>query len=242
MFWESGAFYYIHFAIYGTLTALLVTFLIWKFKDKSYDQKLRPIRYLLFFLIALEVVKVFWLIAFHGVLHPLRFPIVFCSIILYAYPLFAFKNNRFSDAAKSLSVFPSIIAGLAFLILPSSISPEQLAGHPASLVYALASHSFLFHFLMIGIAIYILATGIYTVRKNNYFAAFLAMSTYIAIATAISLYIGNDISIFGPNSGFLGFLYDAVGYVPGQLVIIAFAFLVFFTAHKLAGRKDEVSQ
>jgi len=241
MFFNAGAFYFIYLAIFGGFTVVLTAFLTVKFKDKPYAQKLKPIRWLFAILVVLEVVKIFWLITINEALHPLRYPIVFCSIILYAWPLFAFKSNRFSDAAKSLAVFPAILAGIIFLMMPGDISPAQLYASNSAisgfLIYALAAHSFLFHCVMIGIAIYILVMKIYTVGKNNYFGAFLALSFYLAVATVISLFIRNNISIFGPQSGFLGFLYNAVGYIPGQLILVAICFAGYLALHKILGKK-----
>ncbi|MCL2756029.1 MAG: YwaF family protein [Firmicutes bacterium] len=242
MFFNAGAFYYIYLAIFASITIGLIALLIWKFKGKSYEQKLRPIRWLFFILVVLEIVKIFWLIAINGALHPLRFPIVFCSIILYAWPMFIFKANRFSEGAKSLAVIPAIIAGLAFLIMPGDISPAQMYASESTITgfftYALAAHSFFFHCVMIGIAIYMLAVGIYKIRKDNYFSAFLTISFYLAIATFISLFIRSNISIFGPQSGQLGFLYNTVGYIPGQLVLVIALFGAFFGVHKFVGLFD----
>jgi len=237
MFFEAGTFFYIYLAIFGLLTVGVVVFLIIKYKNKEYEQKLKPIQWLFFLLVFLEVVKIFWLITRGGGLAPLRFPIVFCSIILYAWPMFAFRKNRFSEGAKALAVIPAMLAGISFLIRPGDISPEQIGD--GFFTYAIAAHSFFFHCLMIGVAVYMLAVGIYKIRKDNYFSAFLTLTFYLIAATVISLFIGNDISIFGPQSGFLGFLYDLAGYVPGQLLLISVTFILFFTVHKSIGKNKD---
>ncbi|MCL2363834.1 MAG: YwaF family protein [Defluviitaleaceae bacterium] len=243
MFFEAGAFYFVYLAVFGGIVGILVATLISKMKDKSYEEKLKPIRFFFVVLVILEITKIYALITINEALHPLRYPIVFCSIILYAWPLFSFKHNRFSEAAKSLAVLPSMAAGLVFLVMPGNIAPAQLYATGSNLsgffVYALAAHSFFFHILMIGMGVYILAVRIYTIQKNNYYSAFLAMSSYLAIATVISLYIRNNISIFGPQSGQLGFLYNEVGYIPGQLLLIALLFAIYFAIHKLAGKNTE---
>ena len=55
------------------------------------------------------------------------------------------------------------------------------------------------------------------------------------MATVLSLYIGGDISFFGPgfnSSSYLAFLYNSVGYVSGNLLVaVAFtlvSILIYF--------------
>lgn len=83
-------------------------------KNKSEKAKLWPIRIVFFLLVALEIAKIFYLIGRDGAFYPNRYPIVFCSMVMYAYPLFCFKQNRFSDVAKGFSIIPSILAFVMF--------------------------------------------------------------------------------------------------------------------------------
>lgn len=83
-------------------------------KNADENKKLIPVRVVFFILIALEIAKIFYLIGRDGNFYPNRYPIVFCSMSMYAYPVFCFKKNRFSDMAKGFSVLPGILAFIMF--------------------------------------------------------------------------------------------------------------------------------
>jgi len=235
MFYTNGAFYYIY--LFSSL-AIVVPLIIWlsiKNKKETLTNKLKPIKYIWITLIILEVLKIWWLIYELGSLPPNRFPLVFCSIILYTCPLFCFKETKLSEAARGLSIIPAMIATMAFLILPGDI---RLQFPHTFTTYILAAHSFLFHTIMMGIAIYMIVVKIYVFKRNNYIPAFLAYATYIGIATGLSLLIGADISIFGPDSPNLGIIYDIAGYLPGQIALLGSLFFIYMLIHFLVTIKD----
>lgn len=230
MFYTQGTLYYILFGIVGALTAVWVTLIIKKFKGADYAKKLLPIKVLFGVLVVLEVIKIFWLISFGKSLSPGRYPLVFCSLVLYAYPLFCFKDNKFSEVGKAVAVIPSLIAGLVFLIYPVDLAP--VAYYPA-LKYFIATHSMFFHLAMVGTAIYIVAVGIYKFEFRKYFECFLALAVYILGAATVSMFIGGDISLFGPNGGVLHFVYDMFGFVPGLVLVVGVVFLVILFLYKV---------
>jgi len=237
MFFEAGLFYLWH--LLGTLLVIVPLF-IWlsiKYKTASLSDKLKPIRIISLCLIGFEIIKIFLLISYDGYLAPLRYPIVFCSIILYSYVLFAFKENKLSEGARAISIIPAILAGLAFLIMPGNITPEQTQINNWTLSHLMPIHSFVFHIIMIAVAVYMLVTKIYVFRKDNYYQAFLSIVVYIGLATIISIGIGADISIFGPNSGQLSILYNNFGYIGGQLILLLVSFGLFYGVHQLFGKK-----
>ena len=67
--------------------AVYVVFFTQKYKNSSEEEKMKPIKWLYALLIITEVLKIFYLIMQNGEFRPLRYPLVFCSTILYTIPL-----------------------------------------------------------------------------------------------------------------------------------------------------------
>ena len=79
-------------------------------KNKIEKTKLLPIPICFYILIILEVAKIYYLIARDGGFNANRYPIVFCSIVMFTYPMFCFKKNKLSDFAMGMSVLPCLVS------------------------------------------------------------------------------------------------------------------------------------
>ena len=178
-------------------------------KKKSEKTRLIPVMVIFFVLVALEVWKIYRLIRTGGDFAPLRYPIVFCSLVMYAYPLFCFKKNRFSELAKGFSVIPCIIIFILFVAVQYD--------YPWTLMQA---HSYVFHGSMLAVAIYLITSKLIVFRFRDFFMNGLLISAYILLCTIISLFIGADLSLFGPDSSFLGVIYNNVGYGVGNVLLM----------------------
>lgn len=199
-------------------------------KNKDEKSKLLPIKVVWYFLLIFEIGKIGHMIATHkmdGVIdphfNPLRYPLVFCSIVLYTYPLFVFKKNKLSNMAMSMSVLPALFAFLAAVITTSGYKLTFWHGH-----------SIVFHFLMGAVAIYLLTSGLYKFKFKDYFELFLGLGFYVVFAVVLSLFIGGEISIFGPKSGNLAFIYNSFGYATGNLLLLFVIYFVTFGFYSLA--------
>ncbi len=189
-------------------------------KNKSEKAKLWPIRIVFFLLVALEIAKIFYLIGRDGAFYPNRYPIVFCSMVMYAYPLFCFKQNRFSDVAKGFSIIPSILAFVMF----ASIQWK----YNMSIIQV---HSYIYHGSMLAVAIYLLTAKLYKFEFKKFYGQFLAVGGYILIASCISLLIGGSISVFAPGDPYLGFLYNVSGFGVGICIMLIAVFVAYFAVY-----------
>ncbi len=187
-------------------------------KNASENAKLIPVRVVFFMLIALEVAKIFYLIGRDGNFYPNRYPIVFCSMAMYAYPIFCFKKNRFSDVAKGFSVLPSILAFIMFAAIQYKYNMSIIQ-----------VHSYIYHGSMLAVAVYLISSGLYRFEFKKFYPQSLAVGGYIAGAAVISLLIGGNISVFGPGDPYLGFLYNVSGFAPGICIML----VAQFAAHAL---------
>lgn len=199
-------------------------------KGRDEKTKMLPIKIVWIILMVFEVGKIAHMIATHktdGVstplFPPLRYPLVFCSIVLYTYPLFMFKKNKLSNSAMAVSVVPLFIAFIAVLLTTQ--------GYKLNFWHV---HSIVFHFMMGAVAVYLVTSGLYKFKFKDYFGVFVWLGSYIAFAAALSLFIGGEVSLFGPKSSFLGFLYNAFGFAPAILLLIIVVFLVSLLIYLLA--------
>ena len=191
-------------------------------KDKDEKTKMLPIKAVWIFLLVFEIGKIGHMIGAYKIdgvssplFDPVRYPFVFCSLILYTYPLFMYKKNKLSASAMAVSALPFFISAIVVVLTTGGYKLNFWHGH-----------SIVFHFLMGAVAVYLLTSGLYKFKFSDHYRVFLWLAGYVVFSTVISLFIGGDISFFGPHSGFLGFLYNAVGYVPGNLLLILVIYLV----------------
>ncbi len=203
---------------------LFVTICTIKLKNAPESKKLVPVQVVFWVLVALEFAKIFYLIAQNGSYQPSRYPIVFCSLVFFAYPLFCFKKNRFSEVAKGFSVIPAMIIFVLFVAIQWQFNMSLIQGH-----------SYLFHAAMLAVSIYLLTAKIYKFEFKKFYSLFLVLSGYIVFSTVLSLFIGGDISYFGPNSSYLGIIYNNFGYAVGNLLVIMLFFVLCFAVYGIIG-------
>lgn len=208
---------------------LFVFFCTKKYKNETEDKKLKPIRIVFWSLIILEVLKIFYLIAQNGYLDPSRYPFVFCSLVMYAYPLFCFKKNKFSNVAMAFCVLPCFVVYLMFVAVQWQYSMGLIQ-----------AHSYYYHGAMMAVSIYLMTSKLYKFKLKDFYSIFLCLGGYILFAVVLSLFIGGDISIFGPKKSFIKFFYDKVGYAIGNIILIILIFLFCFLLYwiiELCSRK-----
>ena len=202
---------------------LIVTYVVvfTKFyKNKSETEKLLPIKIIFWIIIALEIWKIFYLIGKDGGYYPNRYPIVFCSLVMFLYPMFCFKKNRFSDIAMGFSVIPSIIVYIAFLAVQWQYNMNLMN-----------AHSFFYHGSMLAVAIYLITSKLYKFEFKKFYNLFLLMAIYVIGAGALSLFLGADISLFGPKVGYLQFIHNLSGFGVGLIILLILLFILFLAVY-----------
>lgn len=204
-------------SIYIVLFVVLCTLAT---KGKSEKAKLLPIKITFFVLIAWEVFKIFYLISKNGYYDTTRYPLVFCSAVMYTYPLFCFKKNKLSNAAMAYSVLPSLMVFILFVATQSSYKMSLIQGH-----------SYFYHGTMLAVAIYLMTSGLYKFKFRDFFPLTLLLGGYVIFATILSMFLGSNISIFGPTSGYLTFLYDMFGYAVGNVLLVGVIMLICFAVY-----------
>ncbi|MBQ7306972.1 MAG: YwaF family protein [Clostridia bacterium] len=190
------------------------------YKDQSEEKKLIPIKVVFWIIVVLEIWKIFYLIGKDGGYYPNRYPIVFCSLIMFLYPMFCFKKNRFSDIAMGFSIIPSIIVYIAFIAVQWQYNMNLMN-----------AHSFLYHGSMLAVAIYLITSKLYKFEFKKFYNLYLLMAMYVVGAGALSLFIGADISLFGPKVGYLQFIHKLSGFGVGLILLLILLFIVFISVY-----------
>ena len=222
-----------------TIALIVVTTKLVKNKDEK--TKLLPIKICFYILVVLEVMKIYYLITRDGVFNANRYPIVFCSIVLYTYPMFCYKKNKLSDFAMGMSVLPCLIS-IIFVFLTVGDADMMQDGRFNIIHF----HSVIYHLVMFGVSVYLITSKLYKFEFKKVIGIALGLSAYVAMATILTVFIQGDISFFGygfNGSPVFGFLYNMVGYFPGNLIVILLMWIlsfVFYGIIHLCSRGKEV--
>ena len=143
------------------LIVFYVVFFTIKYKNSTDDEKMKPIKWLYYALIITEVLKIFYLIMENKEFRPLRYPLVFCSTIMYTVPLFLYKT-RLSNIGKVTTIYSSIIAFTLFAAIQWM--------YKMSLIQC---HSYFYHGAMMAIAVYLIASKLYKFNKKEFYDMFI---------------------------------------------------------------------
>lgn len=223
---------FIFHGIPNLIGALFCVAFVWictaKFKKKSYNDKLKPLIFLYVMLIILEFFKIFYHISVQAQYPPQRYPIVFCSLIMFTYPIICHsKKENITRIAKALSIIPCVVIGACYLFILPNVSGFSTYSFVMNL------HSRFYHFCMLAGALYMIFIKLYDFRFKDFFMSGLSVGGYFVLCTVLSLAIGGNLSYFGPTSAPVQFLYNALGYAVGNVVLIILAVIISFVAFAL---------
>ncbi|MGM9859047.1 MAG: hypothetical protein ACI311_07390 [Bacilli bacterium] len=216
----------------GTIIGALFLTLSLKFcKDKDYSKKVIPIKVAFFFLVILEIIKIYYLISTHGTFNPKSYPLIYCSSAMYFYAIIGFskKENVIVRTAKGNMIFVFLVMGILYHIsFPRLNSSTNLEG------FILNVHSRVYHILLMYVAIYMIANKMYDFRFKDSIAVAVFNCSYFAFCTIMSIFIGGEMSNFGPESVELYWFYDKVGYATGNLILCILATIVSLLCYLIA--------
>ena len=202
------------------------------YSGKSYKERLKPLWFLTFLLIALEVIKIFYHITEKGAYPVQRYPYVFCSLVMYFYPIICLTSEKsiFSRVSKALAIVPSLVLGVGYLVAFGDASNADIYSFVMNL------HSRLYHFAMFGCALYMIINKLYDFEFKDFYFSGITAGAYFTLCTVISLFIGGDLSYFGPTTKITQPIYNLFGYAVGNIllgVVAVIASLLVFSLVKL---------
>lgn len=230
-------------------TVFLVVFLIIGFKkyakSDDYYTKIKPIKFVFWFLLILEIAKIIAHIAKNGTWNPKAFPIIYCSIAMYVYAIISYgkKDSLPVRMAFFNSVIPFVVIGALYWVSFPTIDWSLVTRYG----YIMNLHSRLYHFCNLAVAFYIIGTKLYTFEFKDWLPAAIVNASYFVMATILSLFIGGEISNFGPESAELkNIFYAHTGYATGNLILallcFALSFLLFLTINGIRNSSRKKKQ
>lgn len=165
-----------HFALLvavsiGVIIALKYT------KNKNNEEVKRIIRRITVFLWILEIVKIIFNIIIGNVSNPNTYiPLYFCSIILYAGILSGFCKGRLKRTGDVFLSTGGLIAGIVFLLYPSTSLPTYPIFHYISI------QSMILHGAMVYLGILLNITHYIELEKKdiNYYAILILIISVLA--------------------------------------------------------------
>ena len=195
----------------GTLVGIvLITFLLWLFLHKK-DIKYRqiPLMIITSIMLILEVIKQIY--ACQDGYNWWMFPMHFCSMFLYFYPLAVFAKGKVKNFGQTMAFACSMLMFLFFYIKPSDIigySPD----HVFQDFYSF--HTFTYHHLVILYLFTSLALNVYNINKWSFLHVVIGFTAYAAIAVTMAHALGvNYCNLLTSNIPFMESLRQSVGQI-----------------------------
>jgi len=149
------------------------------------------------------------------------FPLHFCSLFLYFFPLAVFAKGKFQDFGKTMSLVCPIMMTIAFYVSPGGIignsSSELLSNFSAF-------HSFTYHHLVILFLFVSLFTNFYSFKKENYKYVLIGFITYaLLVIPAAHLLNTNYCEMLHSSINFL----ESFRLFAGQFTYTLLVFTIF---------------
>ena len=185
----AGMFGWSHFgllAIFGVLA-----FIFFRLSRKWEKAKImRCFKVYSLVLVAMEIFKIGWNIYQYGLnIDNLNnfVPLYYCSLFLYAFVLIAWSKGKVLRASYAWLIYGGLIAGVSFLIYPSS----SLLLYPG--YHFLSIHSILFHASLVLISVMVIYHQLYIPSPKD-FVPFLVFSlVFMTLAFIINKTVGTNL-------------------------------------------------
>lgn len=227
-----------HFALLAIVTLGVIIALKYT-KNKSSEEVKKIIRRITIFLWILEIIKIIFNMIIGNVSNPNTYiPLYFCSIILYAGVLSGFCKGRLKRTGDVFLSTGGLIAGIVFLLYPSTSLPTYPIFHYISI------QSMVLHGAMVYLGILLNVTHYIELEKKdiNYYAILILIISVLA-------YIINN--IFDSNLMFISkdfpgtpisLIYHASRELFTTVMVVGQAtapFYVVYGIRKLISKKEE---
>ena len=130
-----------YFAVLAVIAIIIAVAIIF-FKTRNDKQKLILIRVVSMVPLGMEIMKFIVLVS-QNMYVPKYYPLGFCSLVAYVFPIYAFaKNEKVRNTARCIICMSMFPAGIVTLIFPNWIGNYRIFAY-------MALHSDIWHMLMI---------------------------------------------------------------------------------------------
>lgn len=159
------------------LCLLLVVFAVYMTRNFTKENVINSCKIVAVFVALLEVSKIIYKFAINETFLDAWFPLAYCSLLIYALFLSGYAKGWLQKVGHAFLSGPAFIAGMAFLIFPTT----SLAELPV--IHFLSFHSMFYHSIMVYFGIMFYKTQIleYEFSNAKYYLIFLLFTSIIAI-------------------------------------------------------------
>lgn len=207
---------------------------------KKMNVKRRKSQLLLFAVLfyLLEVAKLYYITKTSGSFPMNHLPIQLCSLPLYLYPIMLFSkhNSKLANFVKPAAFSIVLIAGIAALMMPSTIIGSELSWLPLSL-NVLPLISFTYHGLMIYTALFLIKSGYYKFSIKDYKYAVMTVTPLLLAALLTNHFLDKDFMSLKRGVGvpFNTLIETSQLLYTSTLIAVGFfaIYLVFFVTNQL---------
>jgi uncharacterized membrane protein YwaF len=192
------------------------------------------------FFLSLELIKYLYL-HFNGGLSFFYFPIQFCSLMLYAYPIIAFGKGKLSELVLPFAYVGGLAAGLIALLMPTNIlgDPNTRWLDWNNFIYTL---SFVYHAFMIYYSAFLVISKKYRTKLSDIKYVVIIASFFALVAQILNIISDNDFMMLNRGTGNpLSFLmkYNYFYYIASQLVLLVIISFIFIGMGTFTNRKKQ---
>ena len=141
-------------------------------------------------------------------------PLYFSSLFIYAIWLSLIKNNILQTTGRTFLAYGCTVAGMFFILYPSTSLPLYPIWHPASL------HSLIYHWFMLYVGILTLLKR-YSPKAIHFVHYFVFVAVFSSAAAIVNHFLDTNL-MFLSNPFGLSFLQKIVEFSPFLYAMIAF--------------------
>ena len=165
------------------LCLLLVALVVFLNRKQTKDDVVRSCKPMAIIILAFEIIKIVHKFCIGQTDLDHWFPLAYCSFLIYSLFLSGFGKGIWQKMGHAFLSGPSFIAGMAFLIFPTT----SLADYP--LYHFLSFHSMAYHSVMVYFAVMFYKSRVmeYKFENGKYYLLFLAFFSVIAITMDYTL-------------------------------------------------------
>lgn len=152
-------------------------------------------------LFSIEFLKYILLLRNYGNIPLGEFPFPLCSMPLFLFPIVAWGKTKFTESFKPAVFLIGLLAGMITIFYPSNILGADYSYFSSAEMY-FPLRSFVYHTIMIMFSVYMLVSGIYKFKKNDYFKALIVVYSLALVAIILNKLIpGADFFMLGKAYG-----------------------------------------
>ena len=233
----------------AVIVMVMITYFLSKLlKNKSYEVRMIPFKFLAVVLFISEVIK--QILSFLQGYDLYHIPLHVCSLFIFLIPLMAFYRGKGSDVIRTFACTVCMALSLFITLYPNLI---YSSGNITNFFRNYFDfHTVFFHNLVIFEFILIIGLNLHSAKGKKYdLNVLIGAITYSAVAAIMSQILKTNFSNFyrcniGPLNDLINTVKSSIGYAFGQTIYVVILFILhiafFYGAYKLYTQVEKLAK